>query len=101
MIVASFEANRAVIAKTLCVKRNEAGNTCQGKCHLKKQLDTESKKTNTLSSDKVSSETQYIEKLCPVHFNLMQISSFDFVPYNKEIQLHFYFSFFHPPQQNS
>lgn len=101
MIVASFEANRAVIAKTLCVKRNEAGNSCLGKCHLKKQLDNESKKTNGLSSDKTSSETQFIEHVSSVHFNLIQISSFDFAPYQKGNHIQLYFSFFHPPRQNS
>lgn len=101
MIVASFEANRAIIAKTLCVKRNIAGNSCNGKCYLKKQLDTESKKTNSLSSDKASSETQFIEKISSVHFNLIQISSFDFVPYQKDSHIQLYFSFFHPPRQNS
>lgn len=101
MIVASFEGNRDIIAKTLCVKKEVAGNNCQGKCYLKKQLDTESKKTNTLSSDKVSSEIQFIETTFPVHFNLMQISSFNFLPYKKESHLQFHFSFFHPPRQNS
>jgi hypothetical protein len=37
-IVASFELNQDYIAQTLCVERNEAENTCQGVCHLKKQL---------------------------------------------------------------
>ncbi|MCR6642587.1 MAG: hypothetical protein NVV82_27275 [Sporocytophaga sp.] len=101
MIVASFEGNRDIIAKTLCVKKEEAGNNCQGKCYLKKQLDTESKKTSALSSDNVSSEIQFIESNFPVQFSLIQISSFDFLPYKKDSHLQFHFSFFHPPRQNS
>jgi hypothetical protein len=101
MIVASFEVNRAVIAKTLCVKRNQTGNSCNGKCYLKKQLDTESKKTNCLSSDKALSETQFIEQVASVFFNLIQISSFYFVPYQKDSPIQLYCSIFHPPRQIS
>jgi len=35
----SFKINQDTIAKTFCVKKEEKNNTCQGKCHLKKQLD--------------------------------------------------------------
>ncbi|MDX1903775.1 MAG: hypothetical protein SFU27_06405 [Thermonemataceae bacterium] len=38
-IVVSFKINKKVIAKTLCVKKEIENNSCQGKCHLKKQLD--------------------------------------------------------------
>jgi len=37
-IIASFQLNQARIAKELCEKKLIAANTCQGKCHLKKQL---------------------------------------------------------------
>lgn len=33
-----FAANRAYIAKELCVKRDDPGNHCQGACYLKKKL---------------------------------------------------------------
>jgi hypothetical protein len=38
-IYVSFKINQDVIAKTLCVKKEIKNNCCQGKCHLKKQLD--------------------------------------------------------------
>ena len=37
-ITLSFQLNQKEIAKSLCVKKNIQGNTCQGKCYLKKQL---------------------------------------------------------------
>jgi hypothetical protein len=37
-IYVSFKINQDKIAKTLCVKKEIENNTCQGKCHLKKQL---------------------------------------------------------------
>lgn len=33
-----FNLNQAEIAQTLCVKKEVKGNTCQGKCHLKKMM---------------------------------------------------------------
>jgi hypothetical protein len=38
-IYVSFKINQDKIAKTLCVKKEIKNNGCQGKCHLKKQLD--------------------------------------------------------------
>ena len=43
-IVVSFKINQESIAKTLCVKKEIENNTCQGMCHLKKQLDKEDEK---------------------------------------------------------
>lgn len=41
----SYFANKAYIIKDLCVNRNVDNSTCNGKCHLKKELE-ESKKQN-------------------------------------------------------
>ena len=38
-IYVSFKVNQDSIAKTLCVKKDIKNNCCQGKCHLKKQLE--------------------------------------------------------------
>lgn len=55
-IVVSFKINQDIIAKTLCIKKEIKGNTCQGKCHLKKQLDKadeeEQKQAPTNQKDK-------------------------------------------------
>jgi hypothetical protein len=56
-IVVSFKINQESIAKTLCVKKEVKNNTCQGKCHLKKQLDKadkeEQKQTPINTKEKV------------------------------------------------
>jgi hypothetical protein len=56
-IVVSFKFNQESIAKTLCVKKEIKNNTCQGKCHLKKQLDKageeEQKQAPTNTKEKV------------------------------------------------
>ena len=43
-----FELNKAYIIKTLCVERNKEVNTCQGQCHLNKEI----KKNTTQEEDK-------------------------------------------------
>ncbi len=35
----SFKINQQTIARTLCVKKDIEGNSCQGQCFLRKQLD--------------------------------------------------------------
>jgi hypothetical protein len=37
-ILASFQLNKDYVARNLCEKKSVKGNSCQGKCHLKKQL---------------------------------------------------------------
>ena len=37
-VVISFKINQDYIAKTLCEKKEEKENTCNGQCHLKKEL---------------------------------------------------------------
>ena len=69
-IFVSFKINQDTIAKTLCVKKEIKGNTCQGMCHLKKQLDKadeeEQKQTPTSSKEKV--EVLYCYNQTPFDF---------------------------------
>jgi hypothetical protein len=69
-IVVSFKFNQESIAKTLCVKKEIKNNTCQGKCHLKKQLDKadeeEQKQTPTNTKEKV--EVLYYHLQTPFYF---------------------------------
>lgn len=77
-IVVSFKINQESIAKTLCIKKEIKGNTCQGKCHLKKQLDKaddeEKKQTQTNKKEKV--EVLYFHNQIPFAF-LKQIVFYD------------------------
>jgi hypothetical protein len=60
-VVLQFQRNQSEIAKTLCVKKEVEGNTCQGKCHLKKQLeklDTNEKKEG--AGKKITCDFSYI-----------------------------------------
>jgi len=41
VVILSFTLNRPYIAKNLCEKRDQPGNTCQGSCQLCKQLNND------------------------------------------------------------
>ncbi len=41
VILLSFSLNRSYIAKNLCEKKDQPGNTCQGFCLLRKQMKNE------------------------------------------------------------
>ena len=38
-ILLDFKTKQVFIAQTLCIKKEVKDNTCQGQCHLQKQLD--------------------------------------------------------------
>jgi len=69
-IVVSFKINQNQIAKTLCVKKEIKNNCCQGKCHLKKQLEQadqeEQKQTPPNLKEKV--EVLYCQTRPPFDF---------------------------------
>jgi hypothetical protein len=44
VVVLSFSLNRSYIAQTLCEKKDVPGNTCQGCCLLRKELQNEDRK---------------------------------------------------------
>jgi hypothetical protein len=47
LVLANYEINKEYIAKTLCVNKAKPKMHCNGKCHLKKQLEKQEKKENT------------------------------------------------------
>ncbi len=64
VVVLHFQLNQSEIAKTLCVRKELKGNTCQGKCHLKKELnklDSNEKKQG--SSKKMTVDFTYISSI--------------------------------------
>jgi len=47
VVILSFEVNRPFIAKNLCEKRDQPGNSCQGSCQLCKQLNNDDQKAHS------------------------------------------------------
>lgn len=102
-IVVSFKINQDSIAKTLCVKKEVKNNTCQGKCHLKKQLDKadeeEQKQSPTIKKERL--EVLYCYYKNP--FNFLKYSVTYLSKLNASYENEFYSSsfaadIFHPPK---
>jgi len=59
-----FELNREYIIKTLCVERDKKVNTCQGQCHLNKQIEKnssqEEEKQKEIPGRTYENETLYL-----------------------------------------
>ena len=99
-ILLNYSINKEFIAKNLCENRSEPKMHCNGKCHLKKELQKEEKKDQSpFSSVKEKMEVQLFNSECKVIAPLLC-----FVPLNfSEFQNENYSSLnsgsiFHPPQ---
>lgn len=81
---------KGYVAKNLCVKKNEKGNCCQGKCFVKKQIKTidenSSENSNTNNTSKRTQNNEANEFLCsqififkPVEIELLLLLITEFV----------------------
>lgn len=99
LILVNFELNREEIAKTLCVKKEEPKNCCQGSCHLKKQLQAEEKK------EQAPLNTVKIVKQFPLFYQKETLFAFQpslligkaFMPFQFSKTSTFSSPVFHPP----
>ena len=99
-IVAHYALNKDFIAKNLCENKAKPQMHCNGKCHLKKQLQKEDKKEGSVP---VSSKEKYEIQLFSERQSPLNNTTFDskhdvsfcyFINvYNKHLS-----AVFHPPQ---
>ncbi len=72
IIYAKFKINQDEIAKTICIQRKIANNTCNGNCELKKSLkqfeDNEKEMQNNL---KEKSELVYIQNTSEAAYSIV------------------------------
>lgn len=102
-IVVSFKINQDTIAKTLCVKKEIKGNTCQGKCYLKKQLDKtdEEEQKKVPTAQKVKYEVLYCHFAKPYDFLKhidIYLSKLNSAYNNSFYTSSFITDIFHPPK---
>ncbi|MFN6377857.1 MAG: hypothetical protein ACK4WD_01180 [Flavobacteriales bacterium] len=101
-IYVTFLYNQESIAKTLCIKKDVPNNTCNGQCHLKKQLE----KTEN-SNEKGSSEENKQRQVEPITdtFHKLDLPSLwhseDEMTHSSLYDLNYHYTFsaksFHPP----
>lgn len=59
-IVVNYALNKEYITKTFCENKEKPQMHCNGKCHLKKQLEKQDKKEKPVQSSKEKFEIQFI-----------------------------------------
>jgi hypothetical protein len=100
VIVAHFEWNKKIIARTLCENKKRPQLKCNGKCHLRKQLkEQEKKEQSPVSPIKDKTEgLQYFEedtdKDIFVHYYFLLNPSFSYLESKTQSVLD---PVFHPP----
>lgn len=68
-IIVNYEVNKEYISKVLCENKEKKAMHCEGKCHLKKELDKEEKKESTpTGSSKEKVEITLFNESIPVLF---------------------------------
>jgi hypothetical protein len=98
LIVMQFKVNQSYIASELCENKNKPQMHCNGRCHLKKELDRDAQQDKNNSNNKDKYEVMFVDA----------IQSFDAAPLPDQITfISFYIapslntpvaSVFHPPQ---
>lgn len=95
-----FKINQDYIAKNLCVQKEVENNTCQGCCHLKKQMEQQNEQEK---SNPNQSREKLLIDLFPLENIKTQPKSVHTTIRYKELQCQFVNSFisdvFHPPQK--
>lgn len=99
IIIVDYMLNKEFIAKNFCENKNKPKMHCNGKCHLKKQLDKEDKRENApLNNQKEKSE---IPLFCQTNrkslFKLYITAKCSFISYKIQETVPFSASVFHPP----
>ncbi len=73
-VYASFKINQKEIAKTICVQRKQAFNSCNGRCELQKSIkkysDNERKMQDSLK-DKL--ELVYVQNAAEINFSVIPV----------------------------
>lgn len=73
-VYASFKINQKEIAKTICVQRKQAFNSCNGRCELQKSIkkysDNERKMQDSLK-DKL--ELVYVQNTAEINFSTIPV----------------------------
>lgn len=99
-VLLDFKIHQKVISQTLCVQKDEVKNTCNGKCHLSKQLE----KTEDSSEDApVLPENLHEALLFFAEYDAFEFKSFEEtiiqIPHETHLKgINSIHSIFHPPQ---
>jgi hypothetical protein len=67
LIVMQFAVNQSFIASTLCENKDKPQMHCNGRCHLKKELNRDAEQDRNNSNSKDKYEVMFVEALQAFH----------------------------------
>jgi hypothetical protein len=100
LILADYALNKAYIARTLCVNKNKPSMHCNGRCHLRKQLQKEENGGDQTTNNNTHRQFQevFFEMATPVLFAAIPVTTITHVTHNTALYTNSYIaSIFHPP----
>ena len=100
VIVIDYQVNKEFITKTLCENKAKPTMHCNGKCHLKKQLEKQEKKEKPVNTSKEKFEIQFLsDKTVELDVESVFFEERTFVSfYNNDLAFNDLRSIFQPPQ---
>jgi hypothetical protein len=98
LIVMQFKVNQSFIASTLCENRDKPQMHCNGRCHLKKELDRDAQQDQNNNNNKEKYEVMFVEAIqsfsaAPLPDQIIFVSFYKDPCPNTPVC-----SVFHPPQ---
>ncbi|MCC6447303.1 MAG: hypothetical protein IT215_01285 [Chitinophagaceae bacterium] len=100
LVLANYEINKEYISKNLCENKEKPKSTCNGKCHLAKELNKQDKNENSVPvSQKEKFEVQYFsEFLFDQTINVSDMENRNVFSYTMIHYLNFLDPIFQPPR---
>lgn len=98
VIIGDYQLNKSYIAENLCENKSKPQMHCEGKCHLKKQLEKEDKRENPVPSQNTKeNEVQFFSALESLNFATSLTGTSSYSNYFYSIATAHPGSIFHPP----
>ena len=99
-ILLNYSLNKEYITKNLCENRSKPKMNCNGKCHLKKELQKDDKRDNSPSGGmKEKMEVQLFNSNCSVSSPVLPFVKTNYsISANQNYSRLDHSSVFHPPQ---
>ena len=96
-IIVNYVINKEYISRVLCINRHKPKMRCNGKCHLMKQLQKETKKEKSPSAIKVETPVQFFQDSYGYSFFLPAAAIHEFPDFLTGEIAAVTFPVFHPP----
>lgn len=99
VIMLEYKINFSYITNVLCENRDKPDMHCNGKCHLRKQMEKDQQQERNGTSGKEKSEVVYVNDLLSFDLTPAEVPCPQVIAYYREAILpNPVYSFFRPPQ---